>query len=452
MIEQKTSLFSDFSKTSEQEWVAKIEKDLKGKPLSVLDYSPESGIDFMAYAHPDSSTTPPTLHQATADWFIQRHFKDQGKSTNKAILDGLLSGTTALYLKVKNDSPIEEWLSDVKLEYVNAEFKTDGESWKHLYEFLESRPYSQVYISNSPLTNQLCEGTFGGNLDDFHTYYSTFKGKALKSIHIDGYTFGEVGASTIQELAISLALMSEYVQHLKSKGEDVSEVLKSVYTTLSVNDDYFLNMAKFRAYKLLVVHFAKEFEVALSINDVEVNAVTNVRHMAKNDHYNNLLRATTQAMSAILGGCKNLRIQPFSDLTGTEEVLSERMAVNIQLILKEESYFDKVSDPAAGSYHIERLTNQLIEKAWDLFLSYENEGGYQSNIQNNRIQNEIESNTQLLVNEMNEKKRTFLGINKFPNPLEEWMDVQSASSTDGKEFKALKPFYLENEFTKSADQ
>ena len=193
------------------------------------------------------------------------------------------------------------------------------------------------------------------------------------------------------------------------KNYSLDEIANSFYTTLSVNDDYFTNIAKFRAYELLLNHFFEDFDDGYWLSNTLVNGQTNYRHMTKNDRHNNLLRSTTQAMSAVLGGCANLYITPFD----RSDEISERMARNIQLILKEEAYFDKVSNPANGSYYIEDLTNQLVSKAWSLFLEVENQGGYIKAMESNFMQNEIEKNKTLLVEKLNSNEKMLLGVKQI---------------------------------------
>ena len=120
---------------------------------------------------------------------------------------------------------------------------------------------------------------------------------------------------------------------------------------------------------------------------------------------------------------------------------------NIQLILKEEAYFDKVSNPANGSYYIEDLTNQLVSKAWALFLEVENEGGYMKAMESNFMQNKIEENKTLLIEKLNSNEKMLLGVNKYQSTLEDWINVKKPSKSRG-HFKTLTPFILENYYVK----
>jgi methylmalonyl-CoA mutase len=446
MAKEQQQLFQDFPSISQEEWVAKIEKDLKGKSLDILDYSPELGIKTKAYFHKDDNIPTNELEGFDSnDWFLQENFSG---TDNKKILEHLQLGCDSVQVDVDDTTHFKKLFTGVELEYISTEFRyKDKANWNNLNTFLSNNKSSNVGVSFPVLTNGIEKGVLTNDLKEFNEFYKALVSSEARRIHIDGFTFGLAGASTIQELAICLAQLSEYTQSLIEEGLGLEEIADSFYSTLSVNDEYFTNIAKFRAYQILLGHFFKSFDDYFDLDNSVINGQTNYRHMAKNDRYNNLLRSTTQAMSAILGGCANLQVTPFDK----SNVVSERMARNIQLILKEEAYFDKVNDPSAGSYYIEDLTNQLVEKAWALFLNIEEQGGYISGLKSNYIQNEIQKNKVLLIEQLNSNDKMLLGVNKYQNTLEDWIKVDKSKTTIGK-FKALDPFILENYYTKSTEK
>ena len=179
---------------------------------------------------------------------------------------------------------------------------------------------------------------------------------------------------------------------------------------------------------------------------VWINATTSVRHMTVNDRYNNLLRQTTGAMSAVIGGAKSLTVVPYSNVTGDETERAERMARNIQLILKDEAYLDKVIDPGSGAYYIESLTDQLIDKAWAFFMAIESEGGFYKAIESGYVQSQIAGHIASMVEQLNSGSQTLLGINKYQNTLEDWQNVKPQAIKEGKQFKSFQVFNLETYF------
>jgi len=442
MATKAEQLFTDFPTISQNQWVEKIEKDLKGKSLDILNYSPELGIETKAYFHPEDNIKPNELEAFDSnDWFIQEHFSGDD---NAKILDHLQVGCDSVQIDADDKTHYKKLFTDVKLEFISTEFKYKAVcNWNNLNTFLSNNKSSNVSVSFPVLTLGTEKGKWNNSLAEFTDYYKALITSGARTIHVNGFALGLAGASTIQELAFSLAQLSEYTQHLIEENYSLDEIAKSFYTTLSVNDDYFTNIAKFRAYELLLNHFFEDFDDGYWLSNTVVNGQTNYRHITKNDRHNNLLRSTTQAMSAVLGGCANLLITPFD----TSDEISVRMARNIQLILKEEAYFDKVSNPANGSYYIEDLTNQLVSKSWDLFLEVENQGGYMKAMESNFMQNKIEENKTLLVEKLNSNEKMFLGINKYQNTLEDWTTVKKPSKSRG-HFKTLTPFILENHYVK----
>jgi len=442
MVTKAPHLFKNFDSVSKQKWIDKIEKDLKGKPIDILNYSPELGIDTKAYFHPEDNIKANQLEAFDSnDWFIQENFSG---NDNAKILDYLQIGCDSVQINADDSTHYKKLFTDVKLEYISTEFRFKSIcNWNNLNTFLSNNKSQNVSISFPVLTLGTEKGNFNHALADFSAFHKSFASSDARTIHINGFDLGLAGASTIQELAFSLAQLSEYTQHLLSEDYSLDEISNSFYSTLSVNADYFTNIAKFRAYQLLLNHFFEDFDDGFWLENTVVNGQTNFRHITQNDRYNNLLRSTTQAMSAILGGCANLLITPFD----TTNEISERMARNIQLVIKEEAYFDKVNDPAHGSYYIEDLTNQLVKKSWDLFLDIENHGGYIACIESNYIQNKIQENKTLLIDQLNSGEKMLLGVNQYQSTLEDWIKTTIPKDVKGK-FKALTPFVLENYYQK----
>jgi len=448
MTSKKQQLFKEFNKVSEQEWIDKIERDLKGKPLSILNYQPELGIETRAYFHSNQAKNyQPITQNGDNSWYIQEHFKGENqKDLNQNILDHLLRGCDGLRLTVNNDIQLKEVLKDVGLQYISTEFILESKDGINEIKNILKPDYSNISIAFDVLTLGINKGEFQYNLNDFVEFYQTFKSEKVKHLHIDGFTFGLAGASSIQELAIALSQLSEYTQILLEKGESLSDIITHTYTTLSINEEYFTNIAKFRAFKILLNHFFKSFDNKIEVNESLINAIGNKRHIAKNDRYNNLLRETTQTMSAILGGATHILIPPFDSSNN----ISVRMARNIQLVLKEEAYFDKVSDPAAGAYYIEDLTDKLVQSAWNLFLEIEQNGGYIKSIKDNFIQTKIQINKELLIKNLNSNKKIFLGVNKYPSAIDNWIETKP-ELIKGQDFQPLSDFILEQYFQKPTE-
>ncbi|NOQ74975.1 MAG: hypothetical protein GQ574_23380 [Crocinitomix sp.] len=433
-------IFKDFSSTSYAEWMEKIETDLKGKPLAVLTSKPEPDLEIVAYHHGDNLVDKPenglsrNLTKPDNSWKIRQEFTD-----NANLLNALNEGVDAIGLKVDKTTSFDQLTSGVAFEHIASDITfTDKEAALNSAIPLNSVVNFDVIAKNLELGKSQFE------LADFLAVYQ--KHANNKSIWISGAQYGMAGASTLQELAFTLAHINEYVQFLHEQGCALTEINDKLVVELSVNENYFVNIAKFRVIKDLIQLVFKAYDPSYKITNPVIYAKTNLRHLAQNDKNNNPLRETTQAMSAVIGGCDVLTVTYGKHGTSEEVARFERIAKNIQLVLKEEAYLDKVVDPSGGSYTIEALSEQLLTKSWALFQEIEANGGLIASVKNNAIQSKILENQKQLIADLVDNKRTFLGVNKHPNGTETWINVSADNTVENGEFKALRPFYLENHF------
>jgi methylmalonyl-CoA mutase len=436
-------IFKEFNSVSNDEWIEKIKTDLKGKPLDVLSSKPEPDLEIVAYHHSESAVNKPdnglgrNLSKATNNWNIRQEFSD-----NASLLNGLNEGVDAIGLSINANTNTAELTKNVQFEHISSDFRFED---KAVALATEIPPNTVVNFDAIGLN--LKSGTWNITLEDFFAIYN--QNAQHKTIWISGSEYGVAGASTLQELAFTLAHVNEYLHFLTSQGKTLTEINNKIVIELSVNENYFVNIAKFRVIKDLIQLVFKGYDASYSITPPTVYAKTNLRHLAKNDKNNNPIRETTQAMSAIIGGCDVLTVSFGKHGTAQEVERFERIAKNIQLVLKEEAYLDKVVDPSGGSYTIEAISKQLLTKSWALFQEIESKGGLIANILDNSIQNKIETNQNQLIADLTDNSRTFLGINKHPNASETWTNVSPNNAEHNSEFKPLIPFYLENYFPKN---
>ena len=427
------NLFSDFKPVDYESWITRIKKDLKDQPIDVLVSHPEKDIEIKAYHHPvknnfagisNSFSNQPS--KPSNEWRVRQSF---GPGSNKKILADLEDGVDAVGLTFENQQQFDADTAGVLFEHISSDI-----SFATKEAALKCKVPATSYLNFDVISRNAKSGNSDLALADFFSFY---KAHSNKNIWANASVYGDAGATTIQELAFALAHLNEYIQFLHANGESIERINSKIILELSVNENYFVNIAKFRTIRELVALLFTGYDAGYVASPVVVYAKTGVRYLAHNDRHNNLLRATTQAMSAIAGGCDALTI---AFLPGEE---NERITKNIQLVLREEAYFDKVVDPSAGAYFIEGLEDQLIEKAWKLFVDIENKGGLIACMKNNTIQGLIEENQRFLVQQMNEGKRTFLGVNKFQNKLENRVEVNAPQNYNETEFQPLHPFRLE---------
>lgn len=442
-------LETEFEKPTFEAWVAKIQQDLKGQPLSVLTSHPEPDLEITAFHH---EATRPQLNERETirnfakksnDWKIREEFK--GKlATNSSILTALNDGIEAIGVAINLSTNYQNLVNEVQFEYIDSDLQ-----FKTLNDAISIKAHSSTVLNFDFLSLNAQLGQMSSTWADYLKFYQSYP--TNKTIWISGSLYGGAGSSTIQELGFTLAHLNEYVDFLTKEGVTLAEINSKIVIELSVNEDYFVNIAKFRVIQDLVRLVFKGYDPAYQVLSPIIYAKTNLRYLAKNDKHNNPIRQTTQAMAAVIGGCDVLTVD-YGDFGSEIEVARfRRIAKNIQLILKEEAYLDKVVDPSGGAYYIESLTDQLLQKAWKLFLDTEALGGVVEGLKSGFVQSAIDSNKNHLISELLSGHKTYLGVNKHPNNMEKWIDLNPETSAKTCEFSPLEPFYLENYFSKTAE-
>jgi methylmalonyl-CoA mutase len=216
-------------------------------------------------------------------------------------------------------------------------------------------------------------------------------------------------------MAFSLAVGAEYLDKLTEKGLTIDEIAPKMRFNVAVGQNYFMEMAKMRAYRLLWANIVKAYGGKEENAKMHIHATNAELGMSLYDAYVNMLRTTTGTMSAVLGGVDSFTVMPFDAPFELPTDFADRIARNQQLILKEEAHFDKVADPAAGSYYIENLTESLAAAAWDLFNKIQDEGGYLEAVRKGMIQGLIKESAAKKFSNVATRRETILGTNQFPN-------------------------------------
>lgn len=273
---------------------------------------------------------------------------------------------------------------------------------------------------------------------------NTNSNENIKPLSADGRFWNNVGGSIVQELALSLAAASEYMALLTENGINATAAAQAINFMLATGSKYFPEIAKLRALRLLWYQLLDAYEADTDI-PAYIHAETSLWNKTVFDPYVNMLRSTTEGMSAAIGGIDSLTVHPFDRIYEKPDDFSERIARNSQIIMQEEAYFDKVADPAAGSYYIEKLTDKIAGKAWSLFQQLEQEGGLLKSLQNGTVQSLIESTQAERNHEIASRGRIFVGTNQYPNQDE----VVSKDKELGSEFTTVS--LLTNDYDFSLD-
>lgn len=408
-MSSREKLFEKFAPVSREDWMAKIHSDLKGEDFNKkLVWKTNEGFELKPfYLREDIQNLPyidslpgqvPYLRGSSAknnNWLIRQNIEvSDYKEANRKALDILMKGVTSLGFIIKNPDSInpgniDYLLNGIDPESVEINFLSDGKARELLemcYKIIEQSACDlnkiRGTIEADPLSRLMLNGklciSFGAGLDylaDLMKRSMVFKN--LRTVQVNASNFTNAGADVVMELAFSLSMGNEYLSVLTDRDISPDTAASKIKFSFGTGTNYFFEIAKLRAARLLWSLITGGYDSVSEINRrMEIHSVTCGWNKTAEDPYVNLLRTQTEAMAAALGGADSITIDPFDKVSGITTEFSERIARNQQLILQEEAYFDKVADPAGGSYYIEMLTSIIADNAWKLFLDIENAGGF----------------------------------------------------------------------------
>jgi len=411
-------LKESFGSVSYEQWIERLKKDLKSDDLHELTKSDDiENFDFTSYTHETSvnkdlqALPHHLLLQEKNDWKngVIIVVDDEKKANTKA-LDVLMKGADALHFILEKAAINWDVLLDnIGLEFIFTEFTIQT---KEQFQEINNR-IGKNYPSNLAVNIDLMIDA--NSKESVQSFISLLNGNFYPVFLVDGYSIQQCGANITEELAFCLSTGNEYLIRLIEAGLTIDEAARCLHFKLGVGAHYFQEIAKFRSFKALWAAVVNEYkpQVASSTNCM-LSAQIGLMNKSLIDPYTNLLRQTTETMSATIGGVHRIFVLPYDSeaATGSSQ-LSERMALNISLILKEESYFDNVIDPIGGSYSIEQLTEIIIKKAWILFGELDEIGGVFNDQALNLLREAIAATALNRINRAIDKKDTLIGINKY---------------------------------------
>ncbi|MDE5691258.1 MAG: acyl-CoA mutase large subunit family protein [Alistipes sp.] len=240
--------------------------------------------------------------------------------------------------------------------------------------------------------------------------------KHIRVINVSGQIFGNSGSTIVEELAFALSAGHDYLVRLTEAGLSVDEAARKMRFSLSISSNYFLEIAKLRAARMLWANIVKGYNPEKECaGKMLIHAETSRWNQTVYDPYVNMLRGTTEAMSAAIGGVHSLEVTPFDRAFEAPTEFAKRIARNVELLLKHESHFDQVVDPAGGSYYIENLTQSIAEEAWKLFLEIEEKGGYTAAYKAGAIVEKVKASAANKDKNIATRRQILLGANQYPN-------------------------------------
>ena len=491
MNENDISLFSEFPPVSTETWEAQINADLKGKDyertlvwqtregLKVRPYYREEDLKGLDFTNNLPGQFPYVRGKRAGgnDWLVRQEILVTGlEKANATALNIVTKGVTSLGFVFKENRDIS--VDDLKTLFTGINFgkvevnlSMPGKKRILIDSFIaflkeQSGGISvKTSVNYDPIGAFTLKGKFCTTEAEAFTRLkelveSVSEIKGLQLINVNGMYFNNAGSSIVQELGYSLAIGAEYLTQLTGLGLDAGVIAPKMRFNFGVGGNYFMEIAKLRAARLLWAKIVKAYnpictdckeekdeEVCLCAGKMTIHSETSVWNKTIYDPYVNMLRTQTESMSAALGGTDSLTVLPFDIVYEQPTEFAERIARNQQALLKEEANFDKITDPAAGSYYIESLTASVAEQSWNIFLDIQEKGGFISAFRQGIIQNQLKDMAVKRMKAIASRRDNILGVNQFANVTEQitteipssLFEVQDMTSTEA-EVETIKMF------------
>lgn len=408
-------LFDEFSNVSSKEWKQKIQADLKGADYNdTLIWKSNEGIDVKPFYHADEFFFLPDISSSKAtQWDIcETIFVADVKKSNTKAKELLNKGAESLkFIIPSEDISIENLLKNIDLNNTKLLFELQFLSASYVHMLTEKTLKENTIILTDIIGNLAKTGNWHANLQEDHKQLDAIV-NTTATLSVDASLYQNAGATMIQQLAYTLAHVNEYLNHLDVIESEAKQSIQVIFK-VSVGTNYFFEIAKLRALRVLWKTLALEYNIT---TDCLIFSTPTKRNKTLYDYNTNLLRTTTECMSAILGGSNYINNLAYDAIYHKDNEFGSRISRNQLLVLKHESYFDKVNNPADGAYYIENLTQQLAEKALDLFKNIETNGGFLKQLKEGIIQRKIKESAEREQNQFNNGEKVLLGTNKHPNP------------------------------------
>ncbi len=438
--------FHEFSSLTKYEWIHQIELDLKGKDFekTVISKSLDGFPIFPFYNAENAQMTewlktyqnqvnpkPELPGISPRNWSNVAEINvGNEKTANREILEVLQNGADGLILILVGNERFNILLENVQPQFIRIYLKPKVKPFDSLtafFEWIEDHGFEKESIQGGLLWDYLLNGFEKGSKDgivnellgifEIARPYTQFK-----VIGLDTAVYHNSGATAIQELVFGLSAFIEMMDLITAAGWSAEEIFDKLIIQTSIGADYFLEIAKLRVLRILIHQLAKLYQVDLDPAHIFIFSSTSFWTKTAVDVHSNMLRNTTEAMAAILGGCNALHVLPHDVALNLENGFSKRMALNVGSILKEESYFDKVLDPVAGSYYLEYLMDILFDSVKKKMIELESGGGWWRNVQSLKIQDEIKDSRESRMQALVDNKEVKIGANKFLNASEDGVD------------------------------
>ncbi|PHS54046.1 MAG: hypothetical protein COB01_02570 [Lutibacter sp.] len=428
MNAKNKSLFTDFDPISKQAWIDKANFDLKGADFNrKLVWKNLSKIDIQPFYTPDYNQVflKNTGENSSTLINYRSIFVSSEEVGNKLALKAIEEGINGLLFNFKEGISASKLLEGIDLNEIAVSFNLKSYEVEFAIDFFDlvkenkTNPSSlKGYFNLDIILNYVTSGNRSLNqfskISDLIQLASDYPN--YKAISISGGIYLDAGANQTQEVAYTLNSLVYTIEYLADYGIDIQTIFNNLHFQLAIGSEYFIEIGKFRAFNHLLHEVALKY--GISEFSHTLTAKTSVWSKSVTDANTNMLRETTEAMSAILGNVDGVLIDAYDNEFNEASDFSSRISGNIATILKEESYFGKVSNPVDGSYYIEEVSSKIANKALELFKSIEENGGFFHSFENEIIQEQIREIRFEKIKLISQRRLAMVGVNKYPNLME----------------------------------
>ena len=443
----RTKLFTEFPPVTTEQWEAAITADLKGadyerklvwrtgEGFNVRPYYRAENLEGLKFLGTQAGEFPYVRGTKKDNkWRVFQTVKvEDPKQANAEALKLLNAGVDSLGFEIASEeftaADLDTLLAGIVIPAVELTF--GGKKTGHVAELVLAKVEKDgiakddvhVNFNIDPVVKKLSsKGCFchGDGAHCFGKIAALIKKSAdykhVRVVTVNGQIFSNSGSTIVEELAFTLSAGHDYIVRLMDEGLTVDEIARKLRFSMAVTSNYFMEMAKFRAARMLWANIVKGYNPEKECScKMFTHAETSAWNQTVYDPYVNMLRGTTEAMSASIAGVHSLEVLPFDHAFEAPTDFSKRIAHNVELILKHEAHFDQVVDPAGGSYYIENLTESIANEAWKLFLEIEDKGGYIKAYEDGYIVERVKASAANKDKNIATRRQSLLGANQFPN-------------------------------------
>lgn len=395
-------LFDEFDSVSAQAWKQKIQVDLKGADYNeTLLWQTNEGITVKPFYHSEDATHISKL--ATNNWEACELIEvTNAKDANKKAKNSLSRGAESILFKIFNEISLQELIEGIDpkttLHFSLANY------FPNFINDITKLKNANYKLHIDPIGHLAKTGNWYQSLNDDFNFLESIADTSTIAIHTDVYQ--NAGANITQQIAYAVAHANEYLHKFQEKKE-----LNFLFIT-ATGSNYFFEIAKLRAIRLLFDNIISTYNISVNY---QIFSLPTLRNKTIYDYNVNMLRTTTECMSAILGGANTVCNLPYDYIYHNTNEFGDRIARNQLLVLKSESAFDAVQNPADGAYYVESITQQLTEKSLAIFKQIERGGGFLSQLKEGTIQRKIKESAQKELEQFESGELVLLGTNKYPN-------------------------------------